>query len=543
MSDNLNVNNRPATLVQRAEAAAASAAASAASAASDKIDVSGYLSIITGIVGNEASVSNPVISVNIATGEITATCSVTAGNIVANSTKTSTLLISSIVGSNLVSGNIRDGITVLGVPGSYSGASQSVTSYAYFVPSNGNSPRIFQVDVRQFSTFSSIIRESPSGSNFKIIDGDIYLIREMGYQLNPNYDTVRVTNTGNYEYITAYMGINSYYAAIKSNGHLVRFCDADGQFVTTDPEIPLTDVTQVVKAGNGYFVLANGVAYYTKLDFVDNSAENKEFLKATLSNKTIVKLLNQNIESEFDGCMIPAIDSNGNLGMLKWEESWEEFNTSITWETIAEGSAQDPFVNYYHPSSFDGEMTACILFALRSSTGLYYKINGDNNSFVQVQNSPSLIATNFLGYALNYFSEEDVYDETNDEYSYVFKTYEQTVALHIDTTGRLWKLSVNSYANSWEDYGVTGVNITQVGNDTDWEYVPPTLSRNQTDWAYKNGKLIRIHANDADSLAITWSDYHYNPFGRFVGKSADLLWFTTSNSTIDYTIPGKILLQ
>lgn len=119
-----------AELVTRAETAAQTATDKAAQVAADKVTVQGYYSQITGMLNNTITLPNPTITVNVSTGVITAEYTPSVGTNASAATKSGTLTISSVSGTNLTAGNIKSGVTILGVTGNYEGAGGTDTSGA-----------------------------------------------------------------------------------------------------------------------------------------------------------------------------------------------------------------------------------------------------------------------------------------------------------------------------------------------------------------------------------------------------------------------------
>ena len=114
---------------------------------------------------------------------------------------------------------------------------------------------------------------------------------------------------------------------------------------------------------------------------------------------------------------------------------------------------------------------------------------------------------------------------------------ESTVALHIDTSGRLWELK----ATADNSGNITGVSVTQVGSDTDWQYVPPAINKNQTRYAQKGGKLIKLSASNTNTITFTWTEEYLSPAGRMVAQNYNGLWFTGATGAIDLAKAGGVI--
>lgn len=107
-------------LVSRAEAAAQSAAISEKNVSDNKVLVEGMVSQMESAL-TPTALSDISISVNAGTGVISANCSASSGYVSSATSKTAELNISGVAGTNLVAGNIKSGVTILGVTGSYEG--------------------------------------------------------------------------------------------------------------------------------------------------------------------------------------------------------------------------------------------------------------------------------------------------------------------------------------------------------------------------------------------------------------------------------------
>jgi hypothetical protein len=156
-------------------------------------------------------------------------------------------------------------------------------------------------------------------------------------------------------------------------------------------------------------------------------------------------------------------------------------------------------------------------------------------------NDPGLIKTNFLGYCSSCISEDYSYNEETGQEEWSYSFAESTVALHIDTQGRLWKLAVAGTVDG-STVNFTGLSVTQVGEDSDWGGVPPSINSGSNKIiAQKGGKLINMTAtqNSDGKIELTWTEFPFSPSGRLIANTNNSdLFFAPDGVTVDMSKPG-----
>ena len=522
--------------------------ATAADVASDKKFVTADGTLTDGALATVAQPA-PTLSLNAGTGVVTASYTPVAGQVKDTTAKSGTLSITAQTGTPIVAGNIKSGVSIFGVTGNYSGLDTSdadataadiasgKTAYVNGVKVTGTASggggglylitgsRIFGSDHPPFAAFATPPRDIVAIETHLIcLDGNLYHAHQSA---NGNaYDKgVCVSNSGDWSYVAApYEG--NVYGCIK-DGKLVRVYEYEsgggyGQFSVRIPETPLS-VSQIVRADECVWALSGTTAYCVQI----NDAATFPMKAAS---KPIAKLLNQYVQDWTYQHACAAIASDGSLGILSCEWNANPSDGSTYWTEIGANSNDDPFINYYHyydeGMGFGG---GYVCFALRSS-GLWWRAN-NSGSWTQVANAPSLVTGNWLGYSVITAEE----DWSGEEPTIV--VMESTVALHIDTSGRLWELKATADASG----NITGVSVTQVGSDTDWQHVPAAINKNQTLYAQKGGKLVKLTASNTSTITFTWADEYLSPAGRMVGQTFNGLWFTGATGTIDMAKAGGMI--
>ena len=515
----------------------------------------------------------PTVSLNAETGVVTASYTPVAGQVKNTAAKSATLNLTAqsavtitpgiadqtiVAGkfltgaitvsgdANLAAANIAVGKTIFGVNGSFTADATATaadiasgkTAYVNGVKLTGsasggnvipvyvvNSARIFGNDLPIASKIAVPPREIVSvGTHLVCINGNLYHAHE-GDNGNAYDKGVCVSSTGDWSFVAApYEG--NVYACIK-NGQLVRVYEYEsgggyGQFSVRIPDNPLS-VSQIVRAEECVWALSGTTAYCVQIPDAATFP-----MKAT--EKPIAKLLNQFINdwSFLHACA--AIAADGSVGILSCEWNDNPGDGSTSWTEICANNNNDPFLNYYHYADEGGGFGGgYVRFAIRSS-GLWYQVNG-SGSWAQVQNGPTLRSGDWLGYAVTSADE----DWSGEEPTMIIS--ESTVALHVDTFGRLWKLAAIADASG----NITGVSVTQVGSDTNWNYVPPTINRNGSGWAQKGGKLGKITASNTNTLAISWAEEYLSPGGRLIAQNFSGLWFFGKQGPFDVAKSGGVI--
>ena len=487
----------------------------------------------------------PTLSLNSSTGVVTASYTPVAGQVKDTTAKSGTLSITAQTGTPIVAGNIKAGVSIFGVTGDYTGDANATaadiasgkTAYVNGTKITGTASggggglylvtgsRINGSDHSAFTAFSTPPRDVVSfGVNLICLDGNLYHAYN---STNGNaYDKgVCVSSSGDWSFVAAPYE-DHVYACIK-DGKLVRVYEYEsgggyGSFSVRIPDSPLS-VSQIVRADSCVWALSGTTAYCVQ---INDSATFP--MKA--AGKPIAKLLNQYVQDLTYPHACAAIATDGSLGILSCEWSDNPSDGTVTWTELGANGSNDPFINYYHyydeGMGFGGGF---VCFALRSS-GLWWRANNSGN-WAQVANAPSLVTGNWIGYSVITAEE----DWSGEEPTIVLS--ESTVALHIDTSGRLWELKATADSSG----NITGVSVSQVGSDTDWQYVPPAIGKNQTLYAQKGGKLIKLSASNTNTIAFTWTEEYLSPAGRMVAQNFNGLWFTGETGAIDLAKAGGMI--
>ena len=452
--------------------------------------------------------------------------------------------------ANLVASNIVSGITIFGVTGTAStgggnGGNNVVSSeriYPLYM-TNGwreNPERLFQADINisgSTITFPTPFRQPTPGSKGLIFNGNLYR-----HDSSLNNDTwnksFSISATGDWDFITYNLDGDNLVAV--KDGKLARIHasnDSNPFYSGSDPVsivIPTNSPSGITQLGRGYDCWVCIDENNHPSMFHDSSEST--WTLVTNTTASISKILNQYIsdwnEGEgFRGCL--AIDSNGSI--VKVCTSWTDDFTSeseLYVETYA-SAGNDPFLNFYYhyENSYDAPYSCCVNFAIRSS-GLWYKV-GDG-SWNQVSNAPSLLSGNMLGYAFTVLREDGYNEETWEP---IYSLDVQKIALHIDTSGRLWKMMANMDQNG----SFTGISVTQVGSDTNWTYVNPIYGKNQSFIAQKGGKLYVLKSSNDNNFTFTWTEYYMNPPGKLIMQNQEGLWFASNGQNYTVIYSGGII--
>ena len=278
--------------------------------------------------------------------------------------------------------------------------------------------------------------------------------------------------------------------------------------------IPMEDTPEnIVELGHspyerGCFVLTESAdAYFVNPEYSGTCAPKKVDIK-------ISKLLNQAPITDYgEEINQPAIDADGRVVLLNGSR---EGSPSVT-VLFADKAFDSPFVNYYHYNFEDyGEGGGGYSFAV-NDRGMLFSRNASTGETAEVQNISSICQEKFLGFChtdLSYSFDDDTGEEK-------MVPEPRTAAFCIAIDGTLWKLTAgcNSSGN------LTGVVSEQVGEDTDWQYVPPCLSKGSSGFAQKGGKLYRLHFNN--DLSTRLEEFYPSPTGKLIAVSWDDkgLWF------------------
>ncbi len=79
----------------------------------------------------------------------------------------------------------------------------------------------------------------------------------------------------------------------------------------------------------------------------------------------------------------------------------------------------------------------------------------------------------------------------------------KTAALAVDSNGRLWKI----YAAINSSGTFTGIEKTQIGNDTDWKWSEGYINKNSWSVAQKGNYFVKLKCSNDNNLTITYEEY------------------------------------
>jgi hypothetical protein len=92
---------------------------------------------------------------------------------------------------------------------------------------------------------------------------------------------------------------------------------------------------------------------------------------------------------------------------------------------------------------------------------------------------------------------------------------------------------------------LTGLNITQVGEDTDWQCVTPVIRKGQGEagryngvWGQKGGKVVNIRARYTDTIDIAWDEYPVPISGKMICVEGNKMYFATEGAIVDLSKAG-----
>jgi hypothetical protein len=179
----------------------------------------------------------------------------------------------------------------------------------------------------------------------------------------------------------------------------------------------------------------------------------------------------------------------------------------------------------------------------------YRRISESTSSlWIKAENAPDLIPTNWLGYCSSEAEEVEDYDPETGEYSRHYKLSEDTIALHIDKSGALWAMRANATISGDEfdpDFQLNGVTFERIGEDNDWQCVPPTPPISpygdiyKSGYAQKGGKLVVMRATLVDGkLVVSWEDAGISPNGSLLCCYEACCFFAPAGVTVDLSQAG-----
>ena len=194
------------------------------------------------------------------------------------------------------------------------------------------------------------------------------------------------------------------------------------------------------------------------------------------------------------GCF--ALKTTGEIAAIS---SAEEYSNRIEVRTVSPppsggGSWKD--VSFYGYEPWDGG--GCYIFATSTNGDLYFAQNNamqidvvDSLNFSKLEGISGV--KNTPGYCVSGVTWE--MDENENE---VEVSYESTVALAVDGDGRLWKLSAATSGSS-----LAGIKKEQVGTDTDWVWCEGKIDSNGKCFAQKGNQIIRLNASSTNPITLS----------------------------------------
>lgn len=279
----------------------------------------------------------------------------------------------------------------------------------------------------------------------------------------------------------------------------------DPDLGTPGKAIKLQRVADLETEGECFMIDENNDLWY--LNNVRNEENNNyaklEYCKINIDgNIKFTEFLNQNnllVSSESAGVL--AITENGYIYSISAEDDGESSPSSYA-EPVYTDNDNDKILNAYF--LYDEYATGagsidhfCCTFCFKES-GLYFIYNGsysdyyENNQMVKIQDCPDFITTNFIG--STWFN---VFEEEGDDGLIQCPAYTE-IALFIDKLGKLYKALIR-YTNDGSEIIINNENpiyFEQVGTDSDWNYVPCTISGNGKHIAQKGGKIVQLNVSD-----------------------------------------------
>ena len=86
---------------------------------------------------------------------------------------------------------------------------------------------------------------------------------------------------------------------------------------------------------------------------------------------------------------------------------------------------------------------------------------------------------------------------------------------------------------------LTGLQIEQVGEDSDWQCVPSVVSRGGSNlFGQKGGKVVRMWGSSSDTIDIGWEEYPVVLPGRMLCSEGTDLFFAPAGVTVDLSKAG-----
>lgn len=329
-----------------------------------------------------------------------------------------------------------------------------------------------------------------------------------------------------------------------TGGKLYRLYCETGWDITAAPLLQsLSNITQVAGLDWGFVLCAGGAVYgCTESEFarIEYRREKETDPVVYVSAGKILNCLQNSMN-------FWVIASNGDLVRCDLDkDSFDYTDNPKAYAEVDSSAAGNAFVNYFPQQNDGGEDSYSATYELAFRTdGLWYRKTGTywdgSNSRYHAwrkANDPGFRKTDWLGYCSTSASENWGWNEETGEEYVEWRISESQVALHIDTKGRLWKLSLaGTVINS--EFTPSGLNIVQVGTDTDWQCVPASVGRDMKNlFAQKGGKLLKLTTSDTDSITLSWEEFVIHPSGRMICCSGTDLWFAPEGTAVDLAKAG-----
>ena len=235
------------------------------------------------------------------------------------------------------------------------------------------------------------------------------------------------------------------------------------------------------------------------------------------------------------------LTSSGDIACVEWESGHVNMDSGrVDWaenETLAEGN---PFVNYRHIYN-DMTENGTYELAIRSDGNMWFRAPGWKTTWSKVYingEDIKFIATNELGYCESYLREDAIEDPDTGELEWVYSAEHSVQALHIDTQGRAWR-----FKSAFSGSSFTGVTAVLVDNSTDWQCVPPFIEKNKVYYVQKGGKLYRAKIFSDDDMELNMVEDPVQPSGKLVcsdtlDANLSSLWFAPEDAVIDMSHSG-----
>ena len=319
--------------------------------------------------------------------------------------------------------------------------------------------------------------------------------------------------------------------------------NSDGEMIAVRICENIEGITQVmVRAMNDKaLVIANGYLYLTNCSQPGNYAQ-VQYERSSESDPIVYveasNVLNCTQYSNWESAYV--ITADGSLATV-WKDGYEGTVGNAYAKIYDNDRANgNPFLNYYPVVVEYFESNSRTYELAFRSDGLYYRIPSyEPNAWTKVDD-PGFIKTQMLGYCETNIGEDYSYNEETGEETITYTVQEYRVALLIDESGRLWKLAAAATISDqgWE---FTGLSVTQVGEDTDWQCVPPSVTSGSSNFAQKGGKLVGLYVNrnTEGKVELTWKERPFSPNGRMIANTNNVdLFFAPEDAVIDLSKPG-----